>query len=109
MGSHTEVWKKLKPNLWRGRTEPCHNTKTSNKVTRTTEAANKKVIVRHVFCCGSCRGSQAGKVCLDEGARRVFHATVSHVVLDRVDQLNVAERIGSLLNHAGHAFIAFLT
>src|SRR5438045_8392914 len=45
MGSHTEVRKKLKPNLWRGRMEPCHNTKTSNKVRRTTEAANKKVII----------------------------------------------------------------
>src|SRR5437879_13720010 len=48
MGSHTEVRKKLKPNLWRGRMEPCHNTKTSNKVTRTTEAANKKVIIRAI-------------------------------------------------------------
>src|SRR5205814_168575 len=45
MGSHTEVRKKLKPNLWRGRMEPCHNTKTSNKVRRTTEAANNKVII----------------------------------------------------------------
>src|SRR6266571_6089194 len=48
MGSHTEVRKKLKPNLWRGRREPCHNTKTSNKVRRTTEAANKKVIIRAI-------------------------------------------------------------
>src|SRR6267378_1513818 len=215
-----KINEKLKPNLWRARAEPCHNSKTSSTVTRTTEAANKKVIiraisspsrsrernerepatgpapgtvvvvvatlldvverlqflcddflgklrvgqglgvvltvrehplnesfdgvalsgvgklswnkqpcktgdgvcslarsvrngnaeiVRHVFCCGSRRGSDACKVCLDEGAGRVFHATVSHVVLDRVDQLNIAERIRSLLNHAGHPLVAFLT
>src|SRR6266436_8271044 len=43
MGSQTEVRKKLKPNLWRARAEPCHSSKTSSTVTRTTEAANKKV------------------------------------------------------------------
>src|SRR5438477_10559486 len=48
MGSQTEVRKKLKPNLWRARTEPCHNSKTSSTVTRTTEAANKKVIMRAI-------------------------------------------------------------
>src|SRR5205807_192104 len=48
IGSQTEVWKKLKPNLCRARTEPCHNSKTSSTVTRTTEAANKKVIMRAI-------------------------------------------------------------
>src|SRR5260370_30524764 len=48
MGSQTEVWKKLKPNLWRGRTEPCHNSKTSSTVKSTTEAANKNVIIRAI-------------------------------------------------------------
>src|SRR5580700_2798419 len=48
MGSQTEVRKKLKPNLWRGRTEPCHSSRTSSKVTSTTEAANKKVIRRAI-------------------------------------------------------------
>src|ERR1700674_363954 len=48
MGSQTEVRKKLKPNLWRGSMEPCHNSKTSKKVTRTTEAANKNVISRAI-------------------------------------------------------------
>src|SRR6266851_4033868 len=48
MGSQTEVRKKLKPNLWRERTEPCHNSKTSSTVTRTTEAANKKVMIRAI-------------------------------------------------------------
>src|SRR5438552_3949857 len=48
MGSQTEVRKKLKPNLWRARREPCHNSKTSSRVTRTTEAANKKVIMRAI-------------------------------------------------------------
>src|SRR5437660_11400902 len=48
MGSQTEVWKKLKPNLCRARTEPCHNSKTSSSVPRTTEAANKKVIMRAI-------------------------------------------------------------
>src|SRR6195256_6770088 len=45
MGSQTEVRKKLKPNLWRGRAEPCHKSKTRSRVTRTTEAANRKVIM----------------------------------------------------------------
>src|SRR5229473_1811418 len=44
IGSQTEVRKKLKPNLCRGSTEPCHNSTTSRRVTRTTEAANKNVI-----------------------------------------------------------------
>src|SRR5438309_5854793 len=48
MGSQTEVRKKLNPNLCRGRTEPCHNSKTRSRVTRTTEAANKKVIMRAI-------------------------------------------------------------
>src|SRR6266481_1433528 len=48
MGSHTEVRKKLKPNLWRERTEPCHKSKTRSKVTSTTEAANKKVTMRAI-------------------------------------------------------------
>src|SRR5713101_3719003 len=48
MGSQTEVRKKLKPNLWSARAEPCHNSKTRRRVTRTTEAANKKVIRRAI-------------------------------------------------------------
>src|SRR5438309_6131230 len=48
MGSQTEVRKKWKPNLCRGRTEPCHNSKTRRRVTSTTEAANKKVIMRAI-------------------------------------------------------------
>src|SRR5256885_7554425 len=48
MGSQTEVRKKWKPNLCRGRTEPCHNSKTRRRVTSTTEAANKKVIIRAI-------------------------------------------------------------
>src|SRR2546421_2512533 len=48
IGSQTEVRKKLKPNLWRARAEPCHSSKTSSTVTRTTEAANKKVIMRAI-------------------------------------------------------------
>src|SRR5229473_8492110 len=48
MGSQTEVRKKLKPNLWRGSAEPCHNSKTSSKVISTTEAANKNVIARAI-------------------------------------------------------------
>src|SRR5260370_34885968 len=48
MGAQTEVRKKLKPKLWRGRTEPCHNSKTRSKVTSTTEAANKNVIIRAI-------------------------------------------------------------
>src|SRR5260370_10491994 len=48
IGSQTEGRKKLKPNLCRGRTEPCHNSKTRSKVMSTTEAANKKVIIRAI-------------------------------------------------------------
>jgi len=39
---------KMKPNLCRGRTEPCHNSKTRSKVTSTTEAANKNVMIRTI-------------------------------------------------------------
>src|SRR6266403_3144528 len=48
IGSQTEVRKKLKPNLWRERTEPSHKSKTRRRVTRTTEAANRKVIMRAI-------------------------------------------------------------
>src|SRR6266478_5221299 len=48
MGSQTEVRKKLKPNLWRERTEPSHKSKTRRRVTRTTEPANRKVIMRAI-------------------------------------------------------------
>src|SRR5713101_6321502 len=48
MGSQTLVKKKLRPNLWRARTEPCQSSKTRSRVTRTTEAANKKVIMRAI-------------------------------------------------------------
>src|SRR6266849_6171302 len=50
IGSQTEVRKKLKPNLCRGSTEPCHNSTTSRRVTRTTEAANKNVITLAISC-----------------------------------------------------------
>src|SRR6059058_250895 len=216
MGSQTEVRKKLKPNLWRERTEPCHNSKTRSTVMRTTDAANKKVImqaisspsrsrernerepatgpalgtmvvvvatlldaiqglqflcddflrklcvgqgfsivltirqhplnealdgvplggvgelsgnyqprktgdrisrlagsvgngdakiVRHALRGASRGGSDAGKVCLDENARGVPHAAIRHVVLDRVDQFDVAKRIWRILDGAGNALI----
>src|SRR6266478_4795465 len=47
-GSQTFVRKKSNPNLWRGRTESRHNSRTSSRVTRTTEAANKNVITRAI-------------------------------------------------------------
>src|SRR5438132_11435965 len=215
-GSQTEVWKKLKPNLCRARTEPCHNSKTSSTVTRTTEAANKKVImraisspsrsrernarepaagpalgtmvvvvatlldavqglqflcddflrklcvgqgfsivlairqhplnetldgvalggigelsgneqprktgdrisrlagsvrngnaeiIRHVLRSASRGGGDARKVCLDENARRVSHAAIRHVVLDRVDQFDIAKGIGRIFDRAGNTLI----
>src|SRR6266478_130562 len=217
MGSQTEVRKKLKPNLWRARAEHCHNSKTSSTVTRTTEAANRNVIMRAIsspsrsrernerepatgpalgtvlivvatlldvvqgleflgddflrkFCIGqglrvvlsvrehplnealdgvalggigelsgneqpskagdgigrlarsvrngnaeivrhvlrrtSRRGSDARKVCLDESARGISHPTIRHVVLDRVDQFDIAKGIGRILDRAGNALIA---
>src|SRR5438552_17195664 len=48
IGSQTEVREKLKPNLCRARTELCHNSKTSRTVTRTTEVANRNVIMRAI-------------------------------------------------------------
>src|SRR5712691_11467833 len=217
MGSQTEVRKKLKPNLWRARAEPCHNSKTSRTVTRTTEAANKKVImraisspsrrrdrnerepatwpalgtvavvvatlldavqglqflcdhflgklrigqglsviltvrqhpfdetldgiaftgvgklswdeqpskagdgvgclarsvrngnaeiVRHILRRASRCGSDASKICLDESARGVSHAAIRHIVLDRVDQFDVAKGIGLILDGAGNTLVA---
>src|SRR4030081_2704069 len=48
MGSQTEVRKKLKPNLWRGRVEARHQTKNKRGGARTTEAANRNVIMRAI-------------------------------------------------------------
>src|SRR5260370_41909574 len=48
MGSPHGWRKKLKPHLWRGNAEPIPNSKTSSKVKSTTEAANKKVIIRAI-------------------------------------------------------------
>src|SRR6059058_3970719 len=218
MGSQTEVRKKLKPNLWRERTEPCHNSKTRSTVMRTTDAANKKVnmraisspsrnrernerepatgpalgtmvvvvatlldvvqglqflcddflrklcvgqgfsivltirqhplnealdgvplggvgelsgneqprktgdrisrlarsvrngnaeIIRHTLRGVSRRGSDARQVCLDEDARGISHPAIRHVVLDRVDQFDIAKGIGRIFDRAGNALIAF--
>src|ERR1700720_2169570 len=48
IGSHTRVKKNCNPNLCRASAEPCHNSKISNSVTSTTEAANKNVISRAI-------------------------------------------------------------
>src|SRR5579859_3321295 len=48
IGSHTRVTKKSSPNLCLGNTEPCHNSKISNSVTNTTEAANRNVTNRAI-------------------------------------------------------------
>src|SRR5579863_586362 len=47
-GSQTEVRKKSKPNLCRGRTEPCQSSKTNRTVMSTTVAANKNVMRRTI-------------------------------------------------------------
>src|SRR2546427_11196847 len=91
MGSHTEVRKKLKPNLWRGRTEPCHNTKTSNKVTRTTQAANRKGIIRALSSPSRSRERNARKPATGPalGTEGVVVATL----------LDVVERLQFLCDH----------
>src|SRR4029077_15901457 len=48
MGSQTRVMKKSKPNLWRGSTEPRQSSNTSRTVIKTTEPANKKVMMRAI-------------------------------------------------------------
>src|SRR5215467_13687336 len=48
IGSHTFVMKKFRPNLWRGKAEPVHSSKTSSSVISTTVAANKKVTSRAI-------------------------------------------------------------
>src|SRR5258708_20110385 len=48
MGSHTRVKKNCNPNLCPASADPCHNSKISNSVTSTTEAANKNVISRAI-------------------------------------------------------------
>src|SRR6266481_5101902 len=85
MGSHTEVRKKLKPNLWRGRREPCHNTKTSNKVTRTTEAANKKVIIRAISSPSRSRERNESKTAMGPALGTVVVVVAS--LLDVVERL----------------------
>src|SRR5258705_12503091 len=48
IGSHTRGTRKYNQNLCRGRADPCHNSKTSRMVTRTTETAKKNVISRAI-------------------------------------------------------------
>src|SRR6266436_7698356 len=90
IGSQTEVRKKLKPNLCRARTEPCHNSKTRSKVTRTTEAANKKVIMRAISSPSRRRerNEREPATGLALGTVVVVVATLSQpVLLDLVDGL----------------------
>ena len=46
---------------------------------------------------------------LDEITRRIFQIGIRHLVLQGVDQLDVADRIGSLFDLSGDAFVAFAT
>src|SRR5580700_5627960 len=48
IGSHTDVTKKCRPNLWRGNTEFVQSWYTNSTVISTTLAANKNVINRAI-------------------------------------------------------------
>src|SRR6266850_762068 len=87
MGSQTEVRKKLKPNLCRGRTESCHNSKTRSKVIKTTEAANKNVIIRAISSPSRSRDKNEREPTAGPalGTVVVVVATLAAVLLDLVE------------------------
>src|SRR6267378_472734 len=87
MGSQTEVRKKLKPNLCRGRTEPCHNSKTRSKVIKTTEAANKNVMIRAISSPSRSRDKNEREPTTGPalGTVVVVVATLAAVLLDLVE------------------------
>src|SRR6266851_318649 len=66
------------------------------------------VVGGHRLRRGGCGCGDAVGGCLEELAGCVAHGTVGHLVLGRVDQLDVAEGEGGLANHAGDAFISLL-
>src|SRR6202021_4221708 len=71
---------------------------------------NRDAIVGgHVLGCTGSGGRNCVRAPLDELPGGVLHQTVRNLVLDRVDQLHVTERVGRLTNHAGNAFTSLLT
>src|SRR2546425_1666737 len=64
-------------------------------------------IIRHVHGRGSRCRADSGKVRLYEVPCGVSHTPIRHVVLDGVDQLDIADGIRRLLDQARHALIAF--
>src|SRR6266852_1451835 len=64
-------------------------------------------IIRHVLRRGSRSRADSGKVRLYEVPCGVSDTPVGHVVLDGVDQLDIADGIRRLLDQARHAFVAF--
>src|SRR5271167_1697732 len=64
-------------------------------------------VVRHALCGAGGRGRHARKIGLDERAGRILHGSVGHLILDGINQLDVAKAVGCLLDQPSHAFIAF--
>src|SRR6202012_4149528 len=48
MGSHTDVIKNAKPNLWRESEDPCQSSRTKRAVTSTTVEAKRNVTTRAI-------------------------------------------------------------
>src|SRR6202035_2048510 len=63
-------------------------------------------VVRDFFYRRSRCGRNASKISLHEFPGDILHLAVRDVVLHRVDQLNVADRVGRLLDQAGNPLIA---
>src|SRR5580658_5353948 len=62
--------------------------------------------VRGYVLGGGGRLGNAFQVRFQVGPGGVAHESVRHFVLQRVDQLDVADRVGGLLDHARHTFVA---
>src|SRR5207253_10690914 len=58
---------------------------------------------------GSCRGRHAVQGWIDESARLVFDHAVAEIVLDGVNQLDIANRVRVLLDLAGNARVTRAT
>src|SRR5438477_4771625 len=64
-------------------------------------------IVRHGFDGARCGRAHACEIRSDEVARRVLHFPVGHLVLDGINEFDVTDGIGGLLDETSNALIAF--
>src|SRR5580692_2450729 len=64
-------------------------------------------ICRHILCRSGRSRTDARQISFHETSGGIFYRSVGYVILRRVNQFNVTNRIRRLLDQSGHAFIAF--